>query len=114
MAEATGGKYYPSADISQLKFIYQGLAEELQTTYRVTFPSLRQDDDGTSRDIALSIWRQGAQVSDIFRGGYNVRGVVVPEMDQRIYLVLLGILVALLALPGFLQRWWRKAENGGQ
>ncbi len=114
LAEATGGKYYPSADISQLKFIYQGLAEELQTTYRVTFPSLRQDDDGTSRDIALSIWRQGAQVSDIFRGGYNVRGVVVPEMDQRIYLVLLGILVALLALPGFLQRWWRKAENGGQ
>ena len=109
LAEATGGKYFPAADISQLKFIYQGLAEELQTTYRVTFPSLRQDDDGTSRDIALSIWRQGSEVSDIFRGGYNVRGVVVPEMDHRIYLALLAILVALLALPGFLQRWWRRA-----
>lgn len=111
LAESTGGKYFPAADISQLKFIYQGLAEELQTTYRVTFPSLRQDDDGTSRDIALSIWRHGAQVSDIFRGGYNVRGVVVPEMDHRIYLGLLAILMAMLALPGFLQRFWRRAET---
>jgi VWFA-related protein len=111
LAESTGGKYFPAADISQLKFIYQGLAEELQTTYRVTFPSLRQDDDGTSRDIALSIWRQGAEVSDIFRGGYNVRGVVVPEMDHRIYLGLLAVLMLLLALPGFLQRVWRKSET---
>jgi VWFA-related protein len=108
LAETTGGKYFPAADISQLKFIYQGLAEELQTTYRVSFPSLRQDDDGTSRDIALSIWRQGTQVSDIFRGGYNVRGVVVPEMDHRIYLGLLAVLMVLLALPGFLQRMWRR------
>jgi hypothetical protein len=110
LADSTGGKYFPAADISQLKFIYQGLAEELQTTYRVTFPSLRQDDDGTSRDIALSIWRQGAEISDIFRGGYNVRGVVVPEMDYRIYLAILAILVGLLALPGFLQRLWRRAS----
>ena len=109
LADSTGGKYFPAADISQLKFIYQGLAEELQTTYRVTFPSLRQDDDGTSRDIAISVWRQGAQISDIFRGGYNVRGVVVPEMDNRIYLGILAILVGLLALPGFLQRLWRRA-----
>ncbi len=109
LAEATGGKYFPAADISKLKFIYQGLAEELQTTYRVTFPSLSQDDDGTSRDITLAVYRNGAQVSDILRGGYNVRGVVVPEMDQRIYLALLAILVVLLALPGYVQRMWRKA-----
>ena len=110
LADSTGGKYFPAADISQLKFIYQGLAEELQTTYRITFPSLRQEDDGTSRDIAISVWRQGAQISDIFRGGYNVRGVVVPEMDPRIYLAILAILVGLLALPGFLQRLWRRAS----
>ncbi len=108
LAESTGGKYFPAADISKLKFIYQGLAEELQTTYRVTFPSLRQDDDGTSRDITLSVWRNGAQVSDILRGGYNVRGVVVPEMDRSIYLSLLAAIMVLLALPGYLQRLWRK------
>jgi VWFA-related protein len=109
LAESTGGKYFPAADISKLKFIYQGLADELQTTYRVTFPSTRQDDDGTSRDITLAVYRNGNQVSDVLRGGYNVRGVVVPEMDNHIYLALLAILIALLALPGFVQKLWRKA-----
>ncbi|TMQ30197.1 MAG: VWA domain-containing protein, partial [Planctomycetota bacterium] len=62
LAEDTGGKYFPARDVSQLKAIYQDLAQELQTTYQVTFASLRQDDDGTSRDIDISVWRQGAQV----------------------------------------------------
>ena len=81
LAEETGGKYYPAQDIDRLQLIYEGLAQELQTTYTVTFPSLRQDYDGTSRDIGISIWRKGVQVSDVLREGYNVPGVVVPEMD---------------------------------
>ncbi len=99
LAADTGGKYYPAHDISQLQLIYEGLAQELQTTYTVTFPSLRQDYDGTSRDIKISVWRQGVQVSDVLKGGYNVHGVIVPEMDHRVYLGLLAVLGGLLGVP---------------
>jgi VWFA-related protein len=99
LADETGGKYYPARDISQLRLIYAGLAQELQTTYTATFPSLQQDYDGTSRDIAISVWRKGAQVSTVLRGGYNVPGVVVPEMDAAVYLSLLTGLAILLAAP---------------
>src|SRR5262249_46193320 len=84
LAAVTGGRSCPARDTSRLRFIYEGLAEELQTTYTVTFPSLRQDDDGTLRDIDISVWQNGVQVSDVMRGGYNVPGVVVPEMDHRV------------------------------
>jgi VWFA-related protein len=111
LAERTGGRYYPARDLGQLKFIYEGLADELQTTYTVTFPSLRQEDDGTSRDINISVWRQGAQVSNIFQKGYNVPGVVVPEMEPGVYLFLLAALGGLLFLPAALRRFGRPAEQ---
>jgi VWFA-related protein len=104
LAESTGGKYYPARDAARLLSIYDDLAQELQTTYTVTFPSLRQDYDGTLRDIDISIWRQDKRVSDVLRGGYNVPGVVVPEMDSHVYLgFLLGIGV-LLAVPRLILR----------
>ena len=112
LAEDTGGKYFPARDVSQLKAIYQDLAQELQTTYQVTFASLRQDDDGTSRDIDISVWRQGAQVSDALRAGYNVRGVVVPEMDGAVYLGLLALLGGMLLLPASMRRFGRKPPEG--
>jgi VWFA-related protein len=108
LAEETGGKYYSARDISRLRFIYEGLAQELQTTYTVTFPSLRQDDDGTARDIDISVWRNGVQVSDVLRGAYNRPGVVVPEMDHRVYLGLLAGLGGLLLLPAGLRRLSRR------
>jgi VWFA-related protein len=107
LADATDGKYYPAQDISQLKLIYQGLASDLQDTYTVTFPSYYQDYDGTLRDIDISVWRQGNQVSDVLRGGYNVPGVVVPEMDAGVYLILLAGLSGLLVLPAGLRRLYR-------
>ena len=108
LADDTGGKYFPARDVSQLNQIYQELAQELQTTYRVTFPSLRQDDDGTSRDIDISIWRDGSQVSDVFSAGYNVHGVVVPKMDAASYLILLGLIGALLVLPAGMRRFSKR------
>jgi VWFA-related protein len=112
LAEDTGGKYFPARDVSQLKAIYQDLAQELQTTYQVTFASLRQDDDGTSRDIDISVWQHGAQVSDALRAGYNVRGVVVPEMDGAVYLGLLALLGGMLLFPASMRRFGRKAPEG--
>ena len=104
LAESTGGRYFHARDLGQLKFIYEGLADELQTTYTVTFPSLRQDYDGTSRDINISLWRKGAQVSTVLQEGYNVPGVVVPELEPGVYLVLLTLLGGLLCVPVVLRR----------
>jgi VWFA-related protein len=104
LAAETGGKYYPARDVSNLRFIYETLAQELQTTYTVTFPSLRQDYDGTGRDIDISLWRNGIQVSDVLYGGYNVPGVVVPDMDYRVYFILLAALGGLLIIPAGLRR----------
>jgi VWFA-related protein len=112
LADTSGGKYFSARDISQLRFIYEGLAQELQTTYTVTFPSLQQDNDGTSRDIDISIWRKGTQVSDVLRSAYNVGGVVVPEMDSAVYLLLLVGLVGLLAVPAGLRHFARKSAAG--
>jgi VWFA-related protein len=113
LAEATDGKYYSAKDISKLRLIYQGLASDLQNSYTVTFPSFRQDYDGTLRDIDVSIWRRGAQVSDVLRGGYNVPGVVVPEMDGGVYLSLLAVLGVLLVLPTGLRYYTRRMSAGG-
>jgi VWFA-related protein len=111
LADETGGKYYPAQDISRLKLIYEGLAQELQTTYTVTFPSLRQDYDGTARNIKISVWRKGVQVSDVLKSGYNVHGVVVPEMDHQVYLGLLAVVGGLIAAPGVLRRFSRKRSS---
>jgi VWFA-related protein len=104
LADETGGRYFHARDLSQLNFIYEGLADELQTTYTVTFPSLRQDYDGTSRDINISVWRKGTQVSTVLQEGYNVPGVVVPEMEPGVYILLLAALGGLLAVPAVLRR----------
>jgi VWFA-related protein len=103
LAEETGGKYFPARDISELRFIYQRLADDLQTSYTVTFPSLRQGYDGTSRDVSISVVQNGVQLSDVLRGGYNVSGVIVPEMSRTVYLTLLALLGGLLLLPAWLR-----------
>jgi VWFA-related protein len=107
IADETGGKYYPARDVTKLSFIYGELAEELQTTYTVTFPSSRSSHDGTARGIDISVWRNGARLSDVASVDYNVHGVIVPEMDARVYLVLLSVLGGLLLVPAGLRRLYR-------
>lgn len=114
LAEETGGKYYPARDVSKLAEIYQRLAEELQSTYTVTFPSTRSSHDGTARGIAISVVRNGARVSDVASVDYATRGVIVPEMDYRVYLILLSILGVLLLAPAAIRSVWRSLTGAGQ
>lgn len=107
LAEATGGKYYPVREAAQLCQIYGEAAEELQTSYTVTFPSRRQSYDGTSRGIAISVVRHGQRLSDVARMDYTVHGLVVPELDRPVYLWSLATLGVLLALPTALRRLGR-------
>jgi VWFA-related protein len=107
LAEKTGGKYYPARDVSQLHLLFGEIAEELQTTWTVTFPSRRQVNDGTARAVDVSVWRNGARVSNVGSADYNVHGVVVPELSSRVYLGFLALLGALLGLPVGLRRLYR-------
>jgi VWFA-related protein len=104
LAEETGGRYYHVKDVSELHFAYEQLSTELQSTYAVTFPSRRPSHDGTARGIDISVTRGGVKVSAGGQADYNVSGLVVGEMDYRIYLGLLAVLAALLAAPAFVRR----------
>ncbi len=107
LAEKTGGKYYPARDVSRLQLLFGEIADELQTTWTVTFPSRRQVDDGTARAVDVSVWRNGTRVSTVGSADYNVHGVVVPELSSRVYLGFLALLGGMLALPAGLRRLYR-------
>jgi VWFA-related protein len=105
LAEETGGKYYPARDVSRLPELFREVSSELQSTYTVTFPSRRPQHDGTARGIDV---RVGNSVGSV---DYNVRGVVVPDMDTKVYLVLLVLLSGLLLLPAGLRRLYRSTAG---
>jgi len=107
LAAETGGKYYPAREVSQLLLRYEEFSEELESTYTVTYPSRRSSHDGTARGIDISDVRNGVRESEIASVDYNVHGVIVPEMDQQVYLVILALLGALLAVPSGVRRLYR-------
>jgi VWFA-related protein len=107
LAEKTGGKFFWARDASALSKFFEDLASELQSTYTVTFPSRRSSHDGTARGIDISVERNGVRLSNVESADYNVHGVVVPEMDYRIYLVLLVLLGVFLLAPVGVRRLHR-------
>ena len=107
LAHETGGEYYPARDVSKLRFIYEQLADELQSTYTVTFPSRRSSHDGTARGIDIVVQRGGRQLSAVASADYNVHGVVAPGMDPGVYLVLLALVGGLLLAPAGVRRLYR-------
>jgi VWFA-related protein len=117
LARRTGGEYYHARDVSQLRFIYEKVAQELQSAWTARFLSGRSSHDGTARGIDISVVRRGVQVSDVASADYNVHGVVVPEMDHRVYLAFLALLGGLLLIPAGLRHLHRVSagehEAGG-
>jgi hypothetical protein len=105
LAEETGGKYYPAQDVSKLPDLFREVSTELQSTYTVTFRSRKPQHDGTARGIDV---RVGNSVGSV---DYNVRGVVVPDLDYKVYLLLLVVLGGLLLFPAGLRRLYR--STGG-
>jgi hypothetical protein len=107
LAQKTGGRYIPARDVSNLQEIYRGLAEELESTFTVTFPSRRSTHDGTARGIDILVDRGGVRVSKGGSGEYTVRGVVVSEWDRPVYLGFLVLLLSLLAVPRGIKALYR-------
>ena len=107
LADQTGGKYYQAHDVSQLRLRFEEVAGELKSTYEIKYKSRRSSHDGTARGIDLSVERNGVRLSNVGSADYNVRGVVVPEMDYKIYLVLLVLLSVFLIAPRGMRRLHR-------
>jgi VWFA-related protein len=110
LAEKTGGRYVPARDLSKLSELFGSIVDELQSTYTVTFRSSRPSHDGTSRGIKIKVMRGDVQVSDVASTDYQVHGVVVPEMNASVYLVLLGLLGGLLTVPSAVRRFTRPSD----
>jgi hypothetical protein len=107
LAEKTGGRYIPAHDISTLELGFAALAEQLQNTYTVTFPSRRSTHDGTARGIDIQVFRGDVALSTMASADYNVHGVVVPDLDTPVYVAFLAVLGGLLAVPAALRRLYR-------
>lgn len=107
MAKETGGKFLQARNAKDLQMHFRQLSEDLQPNYTATFPSLFQDDDGTARNIEITIVRDGRTVSGRESFDYQVHGVVVPKMDQGVYLGLLLLIGVLLAVPAGFKRLQR-------
>jgi VWFA-related protein len=120
LARHTGGQYYHARKVGDLRFILEQVTESIQKkSYEVTFKSLRQVSDGTARRVTLKLVRRGGELAsntvagDIRptdevlqkqEGGYQTPGVVIAEMNYLVYLSLLGVLIALLALPAIVRK----------
>jgi VWFA-related protein len=109
LAIETEGKYYSAKNLENLDFILKEVTQKIQATpYNLTFPSLRQVNDGTFRLVSLKLMRSSKEgnfeVVEEKTGGYQRKGLVIAEMNPMVYLPLLGILIGLVALPAMLKR----------
>lgn len=107
LASETRGQYFPARDASQLLAIYEEIATRLGELYRIVYRTGRTLPDGTLRPVSVS-YRESAAVG---RAEVFIRGMVVPAAGwPRLFLVLIGSLVALAIFPGWLRR--RMATKG--
>ena len=104
LAGATGGQYFPAKNVADLQLILDRVTQDIQKqVHQVTFPSLIQSNDGRLRQISLKLLHRG-QVQKVETGQAQVHGVVIAESNHLVYLVFLGVLGLLLALPEWLKR----------
>ncbi|WP_169980408.1 VWA domain-containing protein [Tautonia rosea] len=106
LAAETRGQYLPARNADQLRAIYEELATRLGQLYQLVYRTERPLPDGTLRPVAV-YYRSatvGAQ-AEVF-----IRGMVVPAAGwSRLFLVLVGILLGLAVLPGWIR--WRSATR---
>jgi VWFA-related protein len=121
LAHKTGGEYYPAKDVARLPLVMEKVSQSIrQKAYQVTFRSLVQEDPGLGIDHELKLYRvtsgqvvggsaspDGLEEVAIHKGREVRHGLVVPAVNQFVYLGLLGVLGLLLALPAGLRRLTR-------
>ena len=101
LAKETRGQSYTARDAASLKAIYQELAERIGSAYSLVYRTERTVPDGTLRPIKVFYAKaQSAGETAIF-----IRGMVVPAPGwPGLFLMIVGVLGLLVALPHFLDR----------
>jgi VWFA-related protein len=119
LAVDTGGSYHHVREVSQLQFAFTEIAKTVQKEYVEEIKSTRDRLDGTARKIEVRVYRATTkvdasgkevevlvQVSDKKNeavGGYTARGLLVPEQAPVLFLVLLGGIIGLIAIPALMR-----------
>jgi Ca-activated chloride channel homolog len=106
IAEQSGGEYFYAPEAAQLAALYTRLAGGLQQEYRVSYSSPRPFYDGTRRDIQVTV-AGGAAVAD---SGYVERHLIDVRSNPVVGVLLLGPLLAALALPLLVARERRRRQ----
>ncbi|CAN5726207.1 hypothetical protein BH23PLA1_BH23PLA1_26210 [soil metagenome] len=109
LAVETRGQYFEARQADQLGAIFEELAERLGQAYSLTYRTDRPLPDGTLRPVRIyyRAGREAAGEATIF-----IRGMVVPVSEwSRLFLVLIGVLVALAFLPHFLSRRFATSQT---
>jgi VWFA-related protein len=104
LALGAGGEYAYANDSESLTHLYQRYARVLQSEYAITYTSPGTLRDGLTRHLAVTL---DTTDSALQAGSYNPGGLV-PEVGQpaswTFFLVVFGLLVLLLFLPGVIGR----------
>jgi hypothetical protein len=100
LAVSTRGQYYPARNADQLRAIYEAIAERLGSSYTLYYESERKLPDGTLRPVRISYRGSTRSVGET---AVFIPGMVVPAGGWPVlFLVLCGVLIAALLLPGVL------------
>jgi VWFA-related protein len=119
LAVETGGSYHHVREVSDLQFAFGEIAKTVQKEYVEEIKSTRDRLDGTARKIEVRVYRattkvdaSGKEVEVLVPVSEKtkdsevavvVRGLLVPEQAPVLYLVLLGGIVGLIAIPALMR-----------
>ncbi len=113
LASQAGGEFAYANDVEGLTRLYQRYARVLQSEYVLTYTSPGSLRDGLTRHLIVSL----AEVGTATQGAAYNPGGLVPEVGEpasgSFFLAALGLLVALLFLPGLIGRIVSTALPGG-
>lgn len=113
LASQAGGEFAYANDVDGLTRLYQRYARVLQSEYVISYTSPGSLRDGLTRHLTVSLADVGAAAQG---AAYNPGGLV-PEVGEpaswSFFLAALGLLVALLFLPGLIGRIVSTALPGG-
>jgi Ca-activated chloride channel homolog len=107
IADETGGAYFYAPHADELAQLYADLAGGLQAEYSLTYTSPRPFNDGTRRDIQVTLGGQTAA------GAYTEQHLIKVASSPLIGVALLVPLLGLLLLPDLARRrgWKRLNEQ---
>jgi hypothetical protein len=116
LAGATTGQYYYAPDPSTLSQLYQHLAEQLGSEYRLRYRTPRDVHDGTRRSVDVRVRVTGT--GDVTASGsYLVGGVLgAGGINWLVFAALFAVLAALLypgGVPAFLDARSARVRAGG-